>query len=287
MAPLQSTTASLTPPTVEEVARITAIDSPVLRNLEITYCYARLSAAMAQRTGPCANWCTYATWASRQAGRTIRGEDLIETLSARLHRGPELLHPFASLGRALLRHGLFNAHTVLGRLTAQLHTPFDAFERTSDAVARGNRKVFEEIGREFARYLHEVPPGAGAESPQLRAFLDGLAPGEPPDGQRYLRQAFSRYAGAGATPDPGPRAELLLCANLEIGMHEQTRLQPEIRESLDSPYASRRISTGVCCVLWPRMAASGPARADHARGGARRARSGGSPTWRARSSPAR
>ena len=28
------------------------------------------------------------------------------------------------------------------------------------------------------------------------------------------------------------------------------------------------------------MAASGPARADHARGGARRARSGGSPTWR-------
>ena len=52
MAPLQSTTASLAPPTVEEVARITAIDSPVLRNLEITYCYARLSAAMAQRTGP-------------------------------------------------------------------------------------------------------------------------------------------------------------------------------------------------------------------------------------------
>src|SRR5207237_8919662 len=30
--------------------------------------------------GQGANWCTYATWASRQAGRTIRGEDLLEHL---------------------------------------------------------------------------------------------------------------------------------------------------------------------------------------------------------------
>ena len=113
---------------------------------------------MAQRTGPCANWCTYATWASRQAGRTIRGEDLIETLRTRLMVGPQLLHPLASLGRALLRRGLFHPQSMLGRLTAQLHTPFDAFERTSDAVARGNRKVFEEIGYEFAPVRIAVGP---------------------------------------------------------------------------------------------------------------------------------
>jgi hypothetical protein len=230
------------PPTVEEVRRICAIDDPVIRNLEITHCYGRLSAAIAQRTGPCANWCTYATWASRQAGRTIRGEDLIETLRTRLAVGPELLHPFASLGRVLLRHGLFNPHTVLGRLTAQLHTPFDAFEQTSAAVARGNKKVFEEIGAEFARFLAEVPPDAGARSEELHAFVEGLRPGEPPDGQRFLAQAFTRYASvfAPAGSPPAPRAELLLLANLEIGMHEQTRLQPEIRESLDSPYAVKQ-----------------------------------------------
>jgi hypothetical protein len=224
------------PPTVEEVRRIVAIASPVVRNLEITHCYGLLSAAMVQRTGRCANWCTFATWASRQAGRTIRGEDLIETLRTRLGQRSRFLHPLASLGRVLLRRGLFNPQTRLGRLTAQLHTPFDVFERTSDAVGRGNRKVFEEIGFEFARYLHEVPPGAGAESPQLRAFLGGLRPGEPPDGQRYLHQAFTRYARAGATTDEHASAQLLLLANLEIGMHEQTRLQPEIRESLDAPY---------------------------------------------------
>ncbi|MDQ3849273.1 MAG: hypothetical protein M3296_01475, partial [Actinomycetota bacterium] len=234
------TTDSPAPPTVEEVRRISAISNPVIRNLQITDCYGRLSAAMVQRTGRCANWCTFATWASRQAGRTIRGEDLIETLRSHLDHGPELLHPMASLGRALLRHGLFQPQTVLGRLTAQLHTPFDVFQRTSDAVARGNRKVFEEIGLEFARYLHEVPPDAGAESVQLRAFLDGLRPGEPPDGQRYLQQAFARYARIAAAPEPRAHAELILLANLEIGMHEQTRLQPEIRESLDAAYAVKQ-----------------------------------------------
>ena len=75
-----------------------------------------------------------------------------------------LLHPFATVWRRLLRRGLFQPATRLGRLTAALHTPFDAFERASDAVARGNLKVFAEIGLEFARCLGE-PDGA--------AFLAG------------------------------------------------------------------------------------------------------------------
>jgi hypothetical protein len=49
-------------------------------------------------------------------------------------------------------------------------------------------------------------------------------------------QAFTRYARVAEVSDDRARAELLLLANLEIGMHEQTRLQPEIRESLDAPY---------------------------------------------------
>ena len=68
----------------------------------------------------------------------------------------------------------------------------------------------------------------------MRRFLDGLRPGDPPDGQRYLRQAFTRYERARAEHDPKARAELAVLANLEIGFHEQTRLQPEIREALDA-----------------------------------------------------
>ena len=225
-------------PDVEEVRRIAAIGNPVLRNLQITYCYSRLAAAVAWRTGAGANWCTFATWASRQAGSTIRGEDAETLLRTRLRLGPDLMKPISSLWRSLLRRGLMNPGSRLARLTAEIHTPFDAVERAGDAVARGNKKVFEEIGLEFARFLRACPADAPADGPEMRAFLDGLRPGDPPDGQQYLRAAFVHYQRQHGERDANARAQLLLVANLEIGMHEQTRLQPEIRDALDAPYVT-------------------------------------------------
>ena len=221
---------SVEAPTVDEVRRIAALGDPILRNLEITGCYSRLAAAFAAGGGEGANWCTYATWASRQAGRTIRGEDLLDQIARRLGEGRWLLHPLATLWRRLLRRGLLRPDTRLGRLTAELHTPFDAVERASDAVARGNLRVFEEIGLQFARYFEEL---------DRAAFLAGLRPGEPPEGQHYLRQAFERYEQARAEPDPNRRIELTVLANLEIGLHEQRRLDPQIREALDAAYATK------------------------------------------------
>jgi hypothetical protein len=242
-------------PTVEEVRRIVAISNPVIRNLEITHCYSRLAAVFAERSEEGANWCTYATWASRQAGRSIRGEDLLEKLGRRFVEGRPLVHPIRELWRRLLRRGLFQRETRLGRLTAELHTPFDAFERASDSVARGNLKVFEEIGLEFARYLQEVPPDAEVDSPPFQLFLDGLRPGDPPDGQRYLREAFDWYERRRLEPDPKARMELAVLANLEIGFHEQTRLQPQIREALDAAYATKEdLGQRALEAFWPSAA---------------------------------
>lgn len=226
-------------PSVQEVRRVAAIASPVIRNLEITHCYWRLGAAFAARSDEGANWCTYATWASRQAGRTIRGEDPLQELARRLGEGRWLLHPIRTPWRRLLRRGLFQRETRIGRLTAELHTPFDAFERASDSVARGNLKVFEEIGMEFARYLHECPPDASVESPRFQRFVERLRPGDPPDGQGHLRQAFAHYQRRRLERDPRARIELAVLANLEIGLHEQVRLQPEIREALDAAYRTK------------------------------------------------
>ena len=223
---------------MEEVQRIVAIPNPVIRNLEITHCYSRLAASFAEANGAGANWCTYATWASRQAGSTIRGEDLLEQLGRKLVAGRWLLHPAAKLWRRLLRKGLFQRETRLGRLTNALHTPFDAFERASDAVARGNLKVFEEIGVEFARYLHECPPGTD-DSDAVQRFLAALDDREPPEGKRYLRRAFTHYERRRHESDPRGQAQLAVLANLEVGFHEQTRLQPEIREALDAPHATK------------------------------------------------
>ncbi len=189
----------------DEAEQIAAMKDPVIRNLRITECYSRLAAAMPPGG---ANWCTFATWASRQAGRTIRGEDLLYRLQGELRRDAELLHPIRSLWRWLLRRGLLREDTWFGAL----HTPFDAFELASDAVARGNLKVFAEIGLVFADWLE-----------------NGVAPTEPP----LLRQAFARY-------EERRSAEQIVLANLEIGLHEQTRLQPEIRESLDAALAPTR-----------------------------------------------
>ena len=231
---------AMSAPSVDEVRRIAAMANPVLRNLEITHCYSRLAEAFAAHSGEGANWCSYATWASRQAGRTIRGEDAFEQLGRRLGESRWLLHPLATLWRRLLRRGLLQSDTRIGRLTAQLHTPFDALERASESVARGNLRVFEEIGLEFARWLEECAPHSQADSAPCLRFLTGLRPGEPPEGQRYLRQAFAHYQRSRDERDPKPRAELALLANVEIGFHEQTRLQPEIRDALDAAYATQK-----------------------------------------------
>src|SRR5262245_1809306 len=238
-SPLQggrlSQVAAIAAPRVEDVQRIAALDNPVIRNLEITECYAELSAAMRARAGSAADWCTFATWASRQAGTTIRGEDLLDLLDQRLGRRSWLLAPLASASRALLRKGMFQPETPLGRVTREIHTPFDAFERASTEVARGNLKVFAEIGAEFARFLATVPADAREDSPECLAFVAGLTPGPPPDGQDCLRAAFAHYQRQRREADPSARAAWMLLANLEIGMHEQTRLQPQIAAAVDAP----------------------------------------------------
>ena len=99
---------------------------------------------------------------------------------------------------------------------------------------RGNVKVFEEIGYEFARFLalfgmdgrtrRGWRPSAGTSEPASRPMAStGCARLSP----TIIRRCASR------TSRPG--RELLLLANLEIGFHEQTRLQPEIVAAMDAP----------------------------------------------------
>jgi hypothetical protein len=165
---------------------------------------------------------------------------MLDALRSRLRQRSERQHPVRSLWRALLRRGLFLPSTRLGRLVRSIHTPFDALEATSAAVARGNLKVFAEIARAFADWLHICPPDATIHSAEFTRFLNSLRPGEPPEGQIHLQQAFIAYQRQRIESDPGRRAELVTLGNLLIGLHEQTRLQPEIRESLDAPLTTTR-----------------------------------------------
>jgi hypothetical protein len=239
-------------PSVFDVERIAALTDPVLRNLLITQTYHELALAVAARTGPCANWCTFAVWASKQAGQTIRREDFPRLLQSILdstfsaQAAPELTVAAQTLGSDC-------PPDEVQETVADLLNPLGAFLRASDAVARGNRKVFAEIGREFARFLTALGDIEPVPLATLDSFLAGLRPGDPPDGQRLLRQAFTRMARAIEETDPKTKVELLLCANAEIGLHEQTRLQPEIAEAMNAGLLSPREFRGrLIDVLFPR-----------------------------------
>ena len=225
-------------PTVADVERIAARTDRVVRNLQITQTYSELSHALAALLGGAqANWCTYATWASKQAGQTIRKQDL-ERAFERLFRQSDAATEVGN--DVLLAMADASARRGPERLWESLRRALDPgapFEAAADAVARGNLKVFAEIGREFARFIALAGPDGAIADADYDAFRASLRPGDPPDGQDYLRQAFDAYRGLLTENDPRERAQLMLLANASIGWHEQTRLQPEINEALDAPWS--------------------------------------------------
>ncbi|HTE29555.1 MAG TPA: hypothetical protein VK666_04220 [Chryseolinea sp.] len=220
-------------PIPADIERIAQISHPVVRNLQITACYQDLSLALTTRTGNTANWCTFATWASRQAGQTIRGEDLRRKLEAVLHIDARVQSIFILLG-ALARERGTSISLDQVKATTISHLIEQASGRSGDAVARGNKKVFEEIGWQFALFLQTCFQDQAYQEESINSFCLALRAGDPPDGQTYLQQAFRRYYQSLFEPDEKKAAELRFWANIEIGFHEQTRLQPEIAEALNA-----------------------------------------------------
>lgn len=220
--------------TTADVERISAMPDPAMRNLHITQCYHELSQDLAQRLGGAVTWCTFATWASKQAGRTIRGEDLARVIERELRIAPEITAAVESIARALKTAGgadIERVRTIIGEWV----DPEAAARRAGEAVARGNLKVFAEIALEFARFHASCLDHTGPDEAEIARFAAALRPGEPPDGQQHLRIAFRCYYNAILETDADTRAEWILYGTLSIGFHEQTRLQPEIVAALEAP----------------------------------------------------
>lgn len=216
-----------------EVDAIVGTPDPVLRNLRITQGYHELARALSHRLvqRPGANWYAFAVWASKQAGQTIRGEDPWRVAEQELALAPEVTGAFRTMVIAARGLGI---RVDMARLRALLPRTLDlegVQARSADALARGNARVFQEMGGAAADFLQsEADPASEAFLSFLASFRDGA----PPGGQEYLRQAFTRYRALRTPPGPPHPAEQLLLANLEIGVHEQIRLQPELAEAVNS-----------------------------------------------------
>src|SRR4030095_11281249 len=140
-------------PTVDEIERIARLGDPIIRNLQITQCYHEISQSVAVLSGYSANWCTFATWASKQAGQTIRQEDLLRAFEERFYLSAEISAALEGIASNLDSTGAKVQAQLPGETILRTLNPAAALARASDAVTRGNKKVFEEMGREFARFL--------------------------------------------------------------------------------------------------------------------------------------
>jgi hypothetical protein len=212
-----------------QVRQIAAIEDPVRRNLWITLAYHDLTLGMRTVVGaPDLGWTAFATWASRQAGVSIRGEQLSDLLASVLRASAE----YAELERRLARTGLarlFDADALVAGLLG------DAAARMRESIAAGNRTVFEELGPIFAGAISALG-GQGRPDPARRAaFLATVQALDPADtaATARLREAFAAYEASRVVPAP-ERAELVLLANGLIGLTEQIRLQGHIQEALDA-----------------------------------------------------
>lgn len=199
---------------------------------------------------PGANWCTFATWASKQAGQTIRGDDFARAIED-LFGSREVAALVEGIVRLAARDAASITHDRVIAAIRRAVDPDAALRRASTAVGDGNRKVFIEIGREFARWRTGAAANGAPDAMATAAFCAGLRSGEPPDGQRLLRDAFTAYGDACAAPNDHARASLILLGNLLIGLHEQTRLQPEIQASLDASLDPERIRAELLPVVFP------------------------------------
>lgn len=214
-------------PTPSDVDRIAGLQDPVERNYQITQGYHDLGNALGDLMGrENANWSTFGVWASKQAGATIRQEDMPAFMVDALNNHEGVSRALENVNKVLRGVGLPTIPDV-GSLMGRGDQLMDAM---SDAIADGNQQVFAEIGREFSVFVETFKDAKSYDQAKVDEYLAHFTPE-----QAGLRDAFSNYARAMFEQDPNKKAELMLLGNAQIGLHEQTNLQVHIERALTAP----------------------------------------------------
>jgi hypothetical protein len=217
--------------TAEYIQSVVESDNLVVRNLQVTQGYYRLSQGMKRYMSDInVNWCAFATHASKTAGQALRHELMPGFLRSVMIRraGFDNTFVFFSEGLGDQKDPAMEEHdSRVG----------EALLKMSELVSDGNITVFEELAWPFAGYIESFRKDWVRDEGKLQAFLDEyLQPGPLSEGgQDYLREAFTAYYDARFETNAKKKAELVLIGNLLVGLHEQTRLQPQIEQSMAVP----------------------------------------------------
>ena len=215
-----------------DIAAILAETDLWLRNLYITDRYHTLSDRLRDTvSADDANWSTFATWASKTVGQTVRGEDIPVVVRDVIDAADDILQLLDRVNQMLPLVPDFTPEQLLAPMYATLR-------ETSEHVSVGNLKVFAELAPLFDAFADAFGRDSAYDDSALERFLSGLAPGPVDEGgQELLKDAFTAYYRARHTKDPQVRARLVLLGNCQIGLHEQMRLQPQIAAAMNAPVA--------------------------------------------------
>jgi hypothetical protein len=213
-----------------EVVQIAALADPALRNLWITTAYHDLAVGMARIVGATnVSWPAFATWASKTAGASIRGDEISGRIRDRLGQSDVFRQ---TVGRVKARL----SDTLVDIDLDIVDAVKDAVAAVSRQIASGNLSVFEELGPLFARMVSRFDGHALGDAAGRAALVDSVQAIDG-DGEATsrLKVVFEQYCQAMLEPDPALRADQILLANGLAGLTEQIRLQPNIQGALDAP----------------------------------------------------
>jgi hypothetical protein len=204
----------------------------VLRNLRITQGYRDLSIGMSLLLGnQNTNWATYASWASKTAGRSIRKEEIprilktliVKRLALKDFFDPKKVNPEPN--QKLDDSDIMWNMYILG-----------VIEDISKSIADGNLKVFEELAPIFSSFIFTFRDHKTPDQKELLRFLRQFKQGTTEEGgQDRIKEAFSRYYYSMFEKDRKKKAEMILLSNIQIGWHEQVRLQNAIEKAVTAP----------------------------------------------------
>jgi hypothetical protein len=208
---------------------IAGLTDPVVRNVCITQRYHELAVGLRDAgLGRDATWCTFAVWASKTAGATIRGDILparAKALIAENGATDDLLHHFNHGIEVWAMQRLSHEHfaQAIDSVTADV----------SKHVGDGNLLVFAELAPLFTALLEACRASPRSREELTRAMAPLLTAIPESDDAGGLVAAFNAYAEALFAR--ANRPALVLQSNTLAVAHEQQRLQPAISGALDAP----------------------------------------------------
>jgi hypothetical protein len=216
------------PKTIEKIIKLES--DPELRNLLITQSYHDLATALSWVLGTTnTNWCHFASWASKTAGTFIRNEEVPLPLRVAIEKSERFKVAIVELKKKMKERESEVAFSSIGGLF------IDIVANVNEQITGGNLKVYSELAPIFSSMIEMAHSTEGSVEERIESIVGRLEKGKTEDGgQQLLKDAVSNYFRAAIEKDQKAKAELMLLANGQIGLHEQIRLQPYIKDSLDA-----------------------------------------------------